>query len=72
MDYTDSEQGQYEIQREQHEEEQREQLAFSVAEEIHDAAFRLLDAMEELDSAIAGRIAKDVQDVVERELRHVL
>lgn len=72
MDYTDSEQGQYDLQREQHEAEQRERLAFSVAEQVYDASFKVLDSIDELDGAIAGRIAKAVQDVVENELRHVL
>jgi hypothetical protein len=72
MDYTDSDQGQYDLQREEHEQHQREELAFSVAEQVHDATFRLLDELEDLDGALACLIAKAVQDVVEQELRHVL
>jgi hypothetical protein len=72
MDYTESDQGQYDLQREKQEQHQREELAFSVAEQVHDATFRLLDELEVLDGSMAGLIAKAVQDVVEQELRHVL
>jgi Mg2+ and Co2+ transporter CorA len=72
MDYTDSEQGQYDLQRAEYDEHQKEQLAFEVAKQICDAAFCVLENLEELDGAIAGQIAKAVQDVVEQELRHVL
>lgn len=72
MDYTDSEQGQYDLQREQHESEQRERLAFSVAEQVYDATFEVLDSIDELDGALAGKISQAVQAIVENELRHVL
>ena len=72
MDYTDSEQGQYDLQQAEYNEQQKEQLAFEVAKQIYDAAFFLLENLEELDGAIAGQIAQAVQDVVEQKLRHVL
>jgi len=49
-----------------------EDKAFDVACRVHDMTFCLLDTLQEIDGAIAGEIAKQVQDVVERELRHEL
>ena len=54
------------------EREQQEQLAFEIAEQVFNHAFRVLDKMPELDGEIAGQIAQAVQDLVERELLHVL
>ena len=72
MDYTDSDQGQYDLQREQQEHEQRERLALSVAEQVYDAAFGVLDSISELDGTLAGSISQAVQELVENELRRVL
>lgn len=72
MDYTDSERGQYDLQREQYEYEQRERMALSVAEQVYDATFEVLDSINELDGMLAGRISEAVQDLVKNELRHVL
>jgi hypothetical protein len=79
-DYTDSDQGQWEREREEREQYEQEtrveswarDVASHLAFSIHDVAFGALDAMSELNGEQAGRIAKLVQDVVEREIQQIL
>jgi hypothetical protein len=72
MDYTDTEQGEYDLLRDQHAAECAQKKAISIAAGIYDSAFLLLDSIDEISGEHAGRIAKAIQDIAESELAKAL